>query len=45
MENDLSNYRKNYQKSELSEEGISENPMELFPQLVQTDFQKPELFY
>ncbi|HEY9221818.1 MAG TPA: pyridoxamine 5'-phosphate oxidase [Lutibacter sp.] len=30
MENDLSNYRKNYQKSELSEEGISENPMELF---------------
>jgi pyridoxamine 5'-phosphate oxidase len=30
MENDLSNYRKNYQKSELSEEGISKNPMELF---------------
>lgn len=30
MESDLSNYRKNYQKSELSEEGISENPMELF---------------
>ncbi|MDP3946469.1 MAG: pyridoxamine 5'-phosphate oxidase [Lutibacter sp.] len=30
MENDLSNYRKNYQKSELSEKGISENPMELF---------------
>lgn len=30
MENDLSNYRKIYQKSELSEEGISENPMELF---------------
>lgn len=30
MENDLSNYRKNYQKSELSEEGISDNPMELF---------------
>lgn len=30
MEKDLSNYRKNYQKSELSEEGISDNPMELF---------------
>ena len=30
MENDLSNYRKNYQKSELSEEGVSDNPMELF---------------
>ena len=30
MEKDLSNYRKNYQKSELSEERISENPMELF---------------
>lgn len=30
MENDLSNYRKIYQKSELSEEGISDNPMELF---------------
>jgi len=30
MENDLSNYRKNYQKSELSEDGISDNPMELF---------------
>jgi len=30
MEKDLSNYRKIYQKSELSEEGISENPMELF---------------
>jgi pyridoxamine 5'-phosphate oxidase len=30
MENDLGNYRKVYQKSELSEEGISENPMELF---------------
>ncbi len=30
MENDLSNYRKNYQKSELSEEGITDNPMELF---------------
>ena len=26
----MSNYRKNYQKSELSEEGISDNPMELF---------------
>lgn len=30
MEKDLSNYRKVYQRSELSEEGISENPMELF---------------
>lgn len=30
MENDLGNYRKNYQKSELSEEGITDNPMELF---------------
>jgi pyridoxamine 5'-phosphate oxidase len=30
MENDLSNYRKNYQKSELSEDGITDNPMELF---------------
>ena len=30
MESDLSNYRKNYQKSELSEEGITDNPMELF---------------
>lgn len=30
MEKDLSDYRKSYQKSELSEEGISENPMELF---------------
>ncbi len=30
MENDLSNYRKNYQKSGLSEEGVSDNPMELF---------------
>lgn len=30
MENDLGNYRKVYQKSELSEEGISDNPMELF---------------
>ncbi|NEW79360.1 MAG: pyridoxamine 5'-phosphate oxidase, partial [Gelidibacter sp.] len=26
----LSNYRRNYQKSELSEEGITDNPMELF---------------
>ena len=30
MENDLSDYRRNYQKSELHEEGIPENPMELF---------------
>jgi pyridoxamine 5'-phosphate oxidase len=30
MENDLGNYRKVYQKSELSEEGITDNPMELF---------------
>jgi pyridoxamine 5'-phosphate oxidase len=30
MDEDLSNYRKIYQKSELAEEGISENPMELF---------------
>ncbi len=30
MEKDLGNYRKVYQKSELSEKGISENPMELF---------------
>lgn len=30
MESDLSNYRRNYQKSELSEEGITINPMELF---------------
>jgi len=30
MESDLSNYRRNYQKSELSEEGITNNPMELF---------------
>ncbi|HEY9167933.1 MAG TPA: pyridoxamine 5'-phosphate oxidase [Lutibacter sp.] len=30
MEEDLGNYRKVYQKSELSEDGISENPMELF---------------
>lgn len=30
MESDLSNYRRNYQKSELSEEGITDNPMELF---------------
>lgn len=30
MENDLSNYRKIYQKSELSKKEISENPLELF---------------
>jgi len=30
MEKDLSNYRKVYQKSELSENSISDNPMELF---------------
>jgi len=30
MESDLSNYRRNYQKSELSEEGITDNPIELF---------------
>lgn len=30
MDEDLSNYRKIYQKSGLSEEGISESPMELF---------------
>ena len=30
MENDLSNYRRSYKKSELSKEKISENPMELF---------------
>lgn len=30
MEKDLSNYRKTYQKSELSEKIISDNPMELF---------------
>jgi len=30
MEEDLSNYRKTYQKSELSENEISDNPMELF---------------
>ncbi len=30
MEKDLSNYRKSYQKSELSEKTVSENPMELF---------------
>jgi len=30
MEEDLSNYRKTYQKSELSENEISENPLELF---------------
>ncbi|MFB0938687.1 MAG: pyridoxamine 5'-phosphate oxidase [Urechidicola sp.] len=32
MENDLSNYRKSYQKSELLESMIPENPMELFQQ-------------
>ncbi|MDE3741229.1 pyridoxamine 5'-phosphate oxidase [Maribacter polysaccharolyticus] len=30
MEKDLSNYRKSYEKSELTEEAISDNPMELF---------------
>lgn len=30
MENDLSNYRKVYQKSELSKNEISDNPLELF---------------
>ena len=30
MENDLSNYRKNYGKSELSKKEVPENPMELF---------------
>ncbi len=30
MEKDLSNYRKNYQKSQLDENTIPENPMELF---------------
>jgi len=30
MENDLSNYRRNYQKIELSMKDISDNPMELF---------------
>jgi len=30
MENDLSNYRRNYQKIELSIKDISKNPMELF---------------
>jgi len=30
MEEDLSNYRKTYQKSELSENEISDNPLELF---------------
>ena len=30
MENDLSNYRRNYQKIELSMKDISKNPMELF---------------
>lgn len=30
MQKDLGNYRKSYQKSELSEDAIAENPMELF---------------
>ena len=30
MQKDLSNYRKTYEKSELSEEAISDNPLELF---------------
>lgn len=30
MENDLSNYRRSYKKSELSKKEVSENPMELF---------------
>ena len=30
MEKDLSNYRKSYQKSDLTEENISDNPMQLF---------------
>ena len=30
MEKDLSNYRRAYQKSELSENELSENPLELF---------------
>lgn len=30
MENDLSNYRKNYQKKELSKKEVSDNPIELF---------------
>lgn len=30
MENDLSGYRKNYQKKELSKNEVSENPIELF---------------
>lgn len=30
MENDLSNYRKSYEKQELLESNISDNPMELF---------------
>ncbi|MBT8185784.1 MAG: pyridoxamine 5'-phosphate oxidase [Eudoraea sp.] len=30
MENDLSNYRKSYKKSDLTEENISDNPMQLF---------------
>jgi pyridoxamine 5'-phosphate oxidase len=30
MENDLSNYRKSYEKSELSKQSVPENPLELF---------------
>lgn len=30
MQNDLGNYRKTYEKSELSEKSITDNPMELF---------------
>jgi len=30
MENDLSSYRKNYQKKELSKKEVSDNPLELF---------------
>ena len=30
MEKDLSSYRRAYQKSELSENELSENPLELF---------------
>jgi len=30
MDNDLSNYRKIYQKSDLSKKEVSDNPMELF---------------
>ncbi|NNL33751.1 MAG: pyridoxamine 5'-phosphate oxidase, partial [Flavobacteriaceae bacterium] len=30
MENDLSNYRKSYEKSELSKKTVPENPLELF---------------